>query len=299
MEDILRFETVREYNLFNNHETLHPLVSVLDFSKSHPRRLRKTYFGFYLLILNDVVCGDLRYGKNTYDYQEGTLVFIGPGQIFGTSSGEELYQPKGYGVVFHPDLIKGTSLGQHINEYSFFSYQVSEALHISERERQMVLDSFSKIQYELDHALDKHSKILLSDNIELLLNYCMRFYDRQFITRESINIGILQRFESLIHDYFSSEKPQLMGLPSVTYCAGELNLSSHYFGDLIKKETGKTALEYIQLKLIDLAKEKIHNPLLSISEIAYGLGFKYPQHFTRLFKQQVGVSPKEYRESVR
>ena len=205
MEDILRFETVREYNLFNNHETLHPLVSVLDFSKSHPRRLRKTYFGFYLLILKDVVCGDLRYGKNTYDYQEGTLVFIGPGQIFGTSSGEELYQPKGYGVVFHPDLIKGTSLGQHINEYSFFSYQVSEALHISERERQMVLDSFSKIQYELDHALDKHSKILLSDNIELLLNYCMRFYDRQFITRESINIGILQRFESLIHDYFSSE----------------------------------------------------------------------------------------------
>ena len=299
MEDILRFETVREYNLFNNHETLHPLVSVLDFSKSHPRRLRKTYFGFYLLILKDVVCGDLRYGKNTYDYQEGTLVFIGPGQIFGTSSGEELYQPKGYGVVFHPDLIKGTSLGQHINEYSFFSYQVSEALHISERERQMVLDSFSKIQYELDHALDKHSKILLSDNIELLLNYCMRFYDRQFITRESINIGILQRFESLIHDYFSSEKPQLMGLPSVTYCAGELNLSSHYFGDLIKKETGKTALEYIQLKLIDLAKEKIHNPLLSMSEIAYGLGFKYPQHFTRLFKQQVGVSPKEYRESVR
>ena len=299
MEDILRFETVREYNLFNNHETLHPLVSVLDFSKSHPRRLRKTYFGFYLLILKDVVCGDLRYGKNTYDYQEGTLVFIGPGQIFGTSSGEELYQPKGYGVVFHPDLIKGTSLGQHINEYSFFSYQVSEALHISERERQMVLDSFSKIQYELDHALDKHSKILLSDNIELLLNYCMRFYDRQFITRESINIGILQRFESLIHDYFSSEKPQLMGLPSVTYCAGELNLSSHYFGDLIKKETGKTALEYIQLKLIDLAKEKIHNPLLSISEIVYGLGFKYPQHFTRLFKQQVGVSPKEYRESVR
>ena len=299
MEDILRFETVREYNLFNNHETLHSLVSVLYFSKSHPRRLRKTYFGFYLLILKDVVCGDLRYGKNTYDYQEGTLVFIGPGQIFGTSSGEELYQPKGYGVVFHPDLIKGTSLGQHINEYSFFSYQVSEALHISERERQMVLDSFSKIQYELDHALDKHSKILLSDNIELLLNYCMRFYDRQFITRESINIGILQRFESLIHDYFSSEKPQLMGLPSVTYCAGELNLSSHYFGDLIKKETGKTALEYIQLKLIDLAKEKIHNPLLSISEIAYGLGFKYPQHFTRLFKQQVGVSPKEYRESVR
>jgi AraC family transcriptional activator of pobA len=298
MEDILRFETVSQYNAFNNHETLHPLVSVIDFSKANPRRLRKTYFGFYLIILKDVVCGDLRYGKNTYDYQEGTLVFIGPGQVFGTDGGDELYQPQGFGVVFHPDLVKGTSLGQRINEYTFFSYQVSEALHVSERERQLVMDCFSKIQYELDHAVDKHSKTLLSDNIELVLNYCMRFYDRQFITRESANNGVLERFETLLRDYFSSDRPHRIGLPSVTYCAGELNLSPNYFGDLIKKETGKTALEYIQLRLIDAAKEKIHDPMLSLSEIAYGLGFKYPQHFTRLFKQQVGISPKEYRESV-
>ena len=298
MEDILRFETVSQYNAFNNQETLDPLVSVLDFSKAHPRRLRKTYFGFYLIILKDVVCGDIRYGKNTYDYQEGTLVFIGPGQIFGSNGGEELYQPSGFGVVFHPDLIKGTSLGQRIQEYNFFSYQVNEALHISERERSLVLDSLSKIQYELEHAVDKHSKMLLADNIELLLNYCLRFYDRQFITRDIVNQGILERFEHLLNDFFSTEKPQQVGLPSVTYCAGELHLSPHYFGDLVKKETGKTALEYIQLKLIDLAKEQIHDPKLSLSEIAYGLGFKYPQHFTRMFKQQVGMSPKEYREAV-
>lgn len=298
MEDILRFETVSQYNAFNNQETLHPLVSVIDFSKANTRRLRKTYFGFYLIILKDVVCGDLRYGKNTYDYQEGTLVFIGPGQIFGTDGGEELYQPKGFGVVFHPDLIKGTSLGQRIQDYIFFSYQVSEALHISERERILVLDCFSKIQYELEHAVDKHSKMLLADNIELLLNYCLRFYDRQFITRDLANQGILERFERLLQEFFASEKPQEVGLPSVTYCAGELNLSPHYFGDLVKKETGKTALEYIQLKLIDEAKIRIHDPLLSISEIAYSLGFKYPQHFTRLFKNQVGMTPGEYRAGV-
>ena len=298
MEDILRFETVSQYNAFNNQETLHPLVSIIDFSKANPRRLRKTYFGFYLIILKDVVCGDIRYGKNTYDYQEGTLVFISPGQIFGSNGGEELYQPSGFGIVFHPDLIKGTSLGQRISDYTFFGYQVSEALHISERERGLVLDCYAKLQYELGQAVDKHSKTLLADNIELLLNYCLRVYDRQFITRDLANQGILERFERLLNEFFASEKPQEVGLPSVTYCAGELNLSPHYFGDLVKKETGKTALEYIQLKLIDVAKERIHDPQLSFSEIAYGLGFKYPQHFTRLFKQQVGMSPKEYRESV-
>ncbi len=298
MEDILRFETVSQYNAFNNHETLHPLVSVIDFSKANARKLRRAYYGFYMIILKDVDCGDMRYGKHTYDYQEGTLVFLGPGQIFGSNGGEDLYQPKGFGIIFHPDLIKGTSLGQSISEYSFFGYQANEALHVSQRERQLILDCMSKVQFELEHAIDKHSKKLIADNIELLLNYCVRFYDRQFITREAANSGILERFENLLNTYFQSEKPQELGLPTVTSCAEELNLSAHYFGDLIKKETGKTALEYIQLKLIDVAKERIHDPNLSLSEIAFGLGFKYPQHFTRVFKQQVGVSPKEYRENL-
>lgn len=298
MEEIVKFETVSQYNTFNNHETLHPLVSVIDFSKASPRRLRKTYFGFYLVLLKDVECGDLRYGKNTYDYQEGTLIFLAPGQMLGANGGEELYQPKGYGIVFHPDLIKGTSLGRHIDDYTFFSYLVNEALHVSERERQLVLDSFSKIKYELEHAVDKHSKMLIADNIELLLNYCVRFYDRQFITRDNAHKGILERFETLLNDFFSSDKPQEVGLPSVSYCASELNLSANYFGDLIKKETGKSAHEFIQLKLIDIAKERISDTKKSLSEIAYGLGFKYPQHFTRVFKQYVGLSPLEYRSSM-
>jgi AraC-like DNA-binding protein len=270
---------------------------VIDFSKASPRKLRRSRFGFYLVLLKDVRCGDLLYGKHTYDYQEGTLVFTAPGQIIGVHS-DDLYQPKGYGVCFHPDLIKGTSLGKHIDDYTFFSYKVSEALHISERERQLVLDSFSKIQYELEHAIDKHSKKLIADNIELLLNYCDRFYDRQFITRDHINKGILERFETLLNEFFLSDKPRNTGLASVAWCATELHLSSNYFGDLIKKETGKTAHEYIQIKMMDIAKEKILDNSKSVSEIAYELGFKYPQHFTRVFKQYTGVSPQEFRNSM-
>jgi AraC-like DNA-binding protein len=297
MNDIKRFETVNDYNVFNNAETLHPLVSVIDMAKAKPRAASNMYFGIYTVFLKEVKCGDLRYGKNTYDYQEGTLVFIGPGQVVNVDIPGETYQPKGYALVFHPDFIHGTSLGKHIHDYTFFGYQSNEALHISERERKIVLDCFSKIEYELEHAIDKHSKTLIVDNIELFLNYCIRFYDRQFITRDNVHKGILERFENLLNEYFKTGKPQTTGLPSVAYCANELNLSPGYFGDLIKKETGKTAQEFIQSKIINLAKEKIFDLNKSVSEIAYELGFKYPQHFTRLFKQQVGLSPNEYRMS--
>lgn len=294
MEELIRFETVKSYNDFNNEETLHPLVSVVDFSKAHPRQHHKMYFGLYVAILKEVDCGNLYYGRNTYDYQEGTLVFFAPGQVAGVKN-ENFFQPQGYALVFHPDFIKGTSLGRHIQGYGFFSYKVNEALHLSQRERSIVLDSFSKIQYELEHAIDKHSKKLVVSTIELFLDYCVRFYDRQFITREEPHKGILERFESLLNEYLSSDKLQNLGLPTVAYCADALNLSANYFSELIKKETGKSAHELIQSKVIDLAKEKIFDPAKSVSEIAYELGFKYPQHFTRLFKQQVGYTPNEYR----
>jgi AraC-like DNA-binding protein len=295
MDNIRRFETISDYNTFNNNETLHPLVSVVDLSKASPRQGSKMYFGFYAIFLKDIKCGDLSYGRHMYDYQEGTLVFFAAGQVAGMNSNGETYQPKGYALIFHPDLIHGTSLGKHIQDYNFFSYQSNEALHLSERERKIVLDCFSKIEYELEHAIDKHSKQLIVANIELFLKYCVRFYDRQFITRDKVHKGILERFENLLNEYFETDKPQTTGLPSVAYCAGELNLSASYFGDLIKKETGKSAQEYIQSKLIDVAKEKIFNINKSVSEVAYELGFKYPQHFTRLFKQKVGYTPNEYR----
>lgn len=295
MDTTRRFETVSQYNAFNNNETLHPLASVVDLSKASPRSGSKMYFGFYTIFLKDVKCGDLVYGRATYDYQEGTLVFLAPGQVAGVNSNGDIYQPKGYALVFHADLLHGTLLGRHINDYSFFSYETREALHVSERERQIVLDCFSKISYELEHAIDKHSKKLIASNIELFLDYCQRFYDRQFITRETVHKGIMEKFENLLKDYFTSDKTQTIGVPSVAWCAAELNLSANYFGDLIKKETGKSAQEFIQTKIIDLAKEKLVDQDKSVTQIAMELGFKYSAHFTRFFKQKVGHTPNEYR----
>ncbi|MDF9801284.1 AraC family transcriptional activator of pobA [Catalinimonas alkaloidigena] len=293
--ELRRFETINDYNVFNNNETLHPLVSVVDISKASPRQASNMYFGFYTIFLKQVNCGDLRYGRHTYDYQEGTLVFIAPGQLITVENKGETYQPKGTALIFHPDLIHGTSLGRHMQDYTFFGYQSNEALHVSERERKIVLDCFSKIEYELDHAIDKHSKKLIVDNIELFLNYCVRFYERQFITRDNVHTGILEGFENLLNDYFQTDKAQRLGLPSVAWCASELNLSPNYFGDLVKKETGQSAQDYIQAKVIEVAKEKIFGPNKTVNEIAYELGFKYPQHFSRFFKDRVGQSPNKYR----
>lgn len=300
MNKIVKFNTVTEYNVFNNNETLHPLISVIDFSKADERswegeKIVRIYYGFYCIFLKDIKCGDLRYGCNYYDYQEGTLVFVAPGQVMEVETDGKVYQPKGHALVFHPDLIHGTSLFKSLKDYNFFSYNANEALHLSERERQIVLDSFSKILLELELGVDKHSKKLIASNIELFLNYCERFYDRQFITRENVNKGILEKFETVLNTYFSSNKPNTIGLPSVSYCADELHLSANYFGDLIKKETGKSAQEYIQNKIIDVAKNQILGNNKTVNEIAYDMGFKYPQHFSRLFKQRVGYTPNEYR----
>lgn len=295
MEKEFYFDTISQYNDFNNHETLHPLVSVIDFSKARERTGSKMFFGLYCIILKDVKCGDLKYGRNVYDYQEGTLVFISPGQSIDVENKVDYYQPMGHGLIFHPDLLRGTSLGKAIAEYNFFSYHTNEALHLSSKERQLILDLFAKIVMELQHSIDKHSKKLVASTIELVLNYCERFYDRQFITRDDVNKGIMEKFEELLNSYFLSEKPYSIGLPSVAYCADQMHLSTNYFGDLIKKETGKSAQEFIQQKIIEVAKNKIFGSEKTVSEIAYELGFKYPQHFSRFFKQKVGHTPNEYR----
>ncbi|CAI8439701.1 MAG: HTH-type transcriptional activator RhaS [Cryomorphaceae bacterium] len=295
MEPTINFNTVDDYNQFNQHETLHPLVSVLDFSNADRRTGSKMYFNLYCAFLKDVKCGDLKYGKQTYDYQEGTLVFVSPGQVLDVLNKTDEYQPMGHGLVFHPDLLLGTSLASTMQNYNFFHYSSSEALHISKKEQDIVFDCFSKINLELQRPVDKHSKKLISSNIELFLNYCDRFYDRQFITRQHVNSSVLAKFEALLFEYLNSDKPEQIGFPMVQYFAEQLNLSPNYFGDLIKKETGNTTQDYIQTKVINIAKERIFDVDKSISEIAYELGFKYPQHFTRLFKQKVGVGPREFR----
>ena len=294
--EIIQLNSVDQYNQMFGLETLHPLVGVVNLAEATRYPLRFTInYGIYALFLKDIKCGDIRYGRQKYDYEEGTIVSFAPGQVAETEivQGTKL---KAKGILFHPDLIKGTSLGQEIKSYSFFSYSSNEALHLSEEEKEIILDCLDKIKLELTHPIDKLSKRLIARNIQLLLDYCMRFYNRQFVTRAESNHDTLSRFESLLDNYFQSGKPQSEGLPTVKYFADRVFLSPNYFGDLIKKETGKTAQEYIQNKLIGVAKELIAGTDKSVSEIAYELGFQYSQHFNRIFKKNVGYTPGEYRK---
>lgn len=293
--EIRRINSVAEYSGLRGAETLHPLINLLDYEHLKLLEPGSYNFGIYCVFLKDTKCGDLRYGKETYDYQEESLVFIAPGQVLTVEGYLPGIKPKGKVLMFHPDFLKGTTLINIMADYSFFSYSSNEALHMSKKERNLVLNILETIKEELQQNLDKHSKMLVVSHLQLLLNYSIRFYDRQFITREHVNKGMLERFENLLNSYFSSEKPKSTGLPTVSYCAEQLRLSANYFGDLIKKETGITAQEYIQTKVIDVAKERIFNIDKSIGELAYELGFKYPQHFTRLFKQKTGNTPIKYR----
>ena len=299
MDKILNLDSVDLYNKLYGLETLNPLVSVIDLNKATSSvDLIRFNYGIYALYLKLEKACDIKYGRQTYDYQEGTIVCFAPGQTAETNPTTDKVQVNAHGILFHPDLLRGTSLGKSIKKYTFFSYEVNEALHLSEEERSIVMDCLKIIRMELEHGVDKHSKTLLVNHIELLLNYCMRFYERQFITRGKTNRDVLTRFENLSDEYFESTLAEQDGLPTVKYFADKLCLSSNYFGDMFKKETGKSPQEYIQEKVIELAKERISGTADTVSQIAYSLGFQYPQHFCRLFKKRVGYTPSEYRAQI-
>ena len=299
MDKILNLDSVDLYNKLYGLETLNPLVSVIDLNKATSSvDLIRFNYGIYALYLKLEKACDIKYGRQTYDYQEGTIVCFAPGQTAETNPTTDKVQVNAHGILFHPDLLRGTSLGKSIKKYTFFSYEVNEALHLSEEERSIVMDCLKIIRMELEHGVDKHSKTLLVNHIELLLNYCMRFYERQFITRGKTNRDVLTRFENLLDEYFESALAEQDGLPTVKYFADKLCLSSNYFGDMFKKETGKSPQEYIQEKVIELAKERISDTADTVSQIAYSLGFQYPQHFCRLFKRRVGYTPSEYRAQI-
>ncbi|MEY8020009.1 helix-turn-helix domain-containing protein [Muriicola sp. SD30] len=297
---VYEIKAVGDYLKLRNQEVLHPLVGVVNFQDVDEdgktiKDFNALRFNCYAIFLKDATGCKLKYGGKPYDYDEGTLVFVGPDQLVELSYDDPNYRPKGYALLFHPDLFLGTELGRKIHHYNYFSYSLFEALHLSAKERKVIVSLLDKIQFELDQTIDKHTKKLITANIELLLDYCVRFYDRQFLTREKENNSFLENFDVLLKEYFTSDRPQKYGTPSVAYFADQLHLSSNYFGDLIKKETGHSAQEYIQNKLIEEAKERVFDPTKTVSEIAHELGFKYPQHFTRLFKQRVGHSPSEFR----
>lgn len=291
---ILNIETIDQYNRLYGFETRHPLVSVVRFDTDREVANYRMTMGFYSLFLKETRGCTINYGKTRYDFDDQTVVCFAPGQLVGYTNIEGVPK-RAVGLLFHPDFIRGTSLGQHIKQYTFFSYETNEALHLSAEERTIVLDCLDKIRRELEHPIDKHTKGLIAGNIELLLDYCMRFYERQFITRETMNRDTLSRFEQLLDDYLSDGRAQHKGVPSVRYFAEQVCLSPNYFGDLVKRETGKSAQEYIQLKMIDFAKEALLDPTKTIGQVGYELGFQYPQHFVRFFKRETGHTPKEYR----
>ena len=297
--EIVILDSVEKFNRHCGFETLHPLVSIVDMSQSKNDfgRSRMNY-GIYALWLKNGVGCSLKYGRRHYDYAEGTVVSFAPGQMVQAEPTNTDAIPQSIGLLFHPDLIHGTALSRKMERYTFFSYDEAEALHLSERERHDYMEILESIHKELDHPIDKHSRELLCDRIGLLLDLCLRFYDRQFITREVVNKDLLADFDRHLNTYFKEGLAARKGFPTVAYFADKLCLSTGYFGDLIKKETGMTAQRYIQNKIIDLSKRDLLGSTLSVSEIAYSLGFDYPQHFTRLFKKQTGLSPTEYRNQI-
>ncbi len=289
-------ESVGDMHRFMQYaEPKHPLVSLIDhsdFYKMRPEADIIYRFGFYTISCKKIT-GLLKYGRGSFDFNTGSLVFSAPGQAISAGPGTTVEE--GWALFIHPDLFYGTDLGKKIHQYSFFNYEVNEALHISGDEHQILKDCTAKIQKEYLQNIDKHTQGLIVSNIQLLLNYCNRFYDRQFYTRAKVNTDVVQQFEKLLKDYFSQNTLTETGLPNVTYFASRLNLSPNYLSDLLQKFTGKTTLEHIHLEVIDKAKSLLWGTDASISEIAYRLGFEHPSHFTKVFKTKTGKSPSGYR----
>lgn len=278
----------------------HPLVSVVqtkDFDSNIDFRGVKIINNLYQVTLKQLGCGNLFYGKNSYDYEEGTLVFTAPGQVtvFDGEMPAKEDDTIGWTLAFHPNLIRKSTLSDKIDNYSFFNYNTNEALHLSNEELNTIEELLDKIVKEYSQNLDKHSQNLIISNIELLLDYCTRFYDRQFYTRTNINTDTVSKFEKLLKAYYQTDRVHDLGMPNVSYFAKELNFSPNYLSDLLKKETGKTTQEHIHLFVIERAKNTLLNSELPISEIGYSLGFEYPQHFSNLFKKKTGVSPSKFR----
>ncbi|WP_455674563.1 helix-turn-helix domain-containing protein [Phocaeicola sp.] len=292
-EKVLNIETVHQCNCCLGHKTLHPLVSVIDLSEANLEQ-RVIKFDFYTMLLIEGETEDFLYGRKYYDYSNASLVFLTPGESIEIDKSKILPQ-KGWLLAFHPDLLSRTSLGENIKNYSFFFYKLNEALHLSLREKTKAIECLCNIGEELRHAIDCHSKTIISRYIELLLDYCTRFYERQFITRCEANKSILRQTNTLLDDYIRSGKLKSGVLPSTDYCADKLHLSSHYFEDLLRFETGKNIYEYFLQKRLEAAKEMLMEQENTVSMVARKLGYSNVQYFSRLFKKITGIAPNEYR----
>ena len=286
--------TIQDFNDYQGMETLHPLVSVVHVENTEHIKECVMHYGVYAIYLKENKGCKLSYGRTPYDFDEMTVTSFAPGQVVNVEPNPDVPFAKFTALVFHPDLLNRTALGRQINRYEFFSYASTEALHLSAQEVEVFRGVLAMIEQELHRAIDKHTRELIVSNIELLLNYCLRFYDRQFITREEINHSVVKKFIEMLDDYIST-KALHDGLPTVAYFADKCCLSNGYFGNLVRVETGRTAKDIISDHLLAHAKQLLNDEALTVTMISNRLGFEYPQHFVRFFKSHTGKTPSAYR----
>lgn len=298
MSKIMKVRNVGDYSRWVGHTDRHPLVSVIDYVEVSPVRHSLNNYSVYGIFFHDEAEIDLAYGCGKYDYKKGTVICVAPGQIGGKEDNGERVMLTGWALLFHPDLLHGTPLEKAIKNYSFFDYRVNEALHMTDEEHGILTSLMRQIRDELPKRHDELQDPIIVGYIELVLNFCQRFYNRQFITRKLDNSDMLMKFDRLLHDYFDGNLQLTLGLPTVQYCADKLCMSSNYFGDMIKKTTGDTASNYIRQYIIQRAKNELAAGE-GIARVAYGLGFEYPQHLSRMFKSQTGMTPSEYCDNIR
>lgn len=296
MSKILKVSKPSDYSSWVGKTDSHELVSVINYSEVSPIHHSLNRYEVYGLFLQGENNGiDLVYGTGKYDYSDGTLICVAPGQIGGKEDDGELVNLSGWALLFHPDILQGTGLEKDIKDFSYFDYRINEALHMSEEERQIMVGLFQQIENELRFPADTMQNRIIAGFINLVLRYAQRFYNRQFISRTVSNNGTLTKFEKLLKDYFEKDEQLKNGVPTVQYCSEQLNMSASYLSDVIKKATGETANYHIKQYVVQLAKNRLVSGMNS-SEVAYSLGFDYPQHFSRTFKKVTGETPSEYRE---
>ena len=293
MSNINKVKNTGDYSRYLGQTDRHPLVSVIDYTEVSPIRHSLNNYSVYGMFMHEHLPVELTYGCGKYDYTGGTLICVAPGQVGGKEDNGERIDLDGWALLFHPDLLRGTPLEKTIKECSFFDYRINEALHMTDEERDIFVSLMRQIKRELTNSRDDFQDHIIVEYIGLLLNYCMRFYNRQFITRKLGNSDILIKFNALLHDYFRNKRQITMGLPTIQYCADELCMSPNYFGDLVKKATGDTAGTHIREYVIQQAKNELATGA-TIAQVAYTLGFEYPQHLSRMFKKQTGMTPSEY-----
>ncbi len=295
---ILKVNKTSDYSRYHGLTDRHPLITVIDFSEISPIRHSLNKYGVYGVFVQEDNDLDLMYGCGKYDYKDGSLICVSPGQIGGKEENGERVSIGGWAMLFHPDLIRGTQLEKDITNYSFFDYSVNEALHMNEKEREFVVSIFKRIKSEIENPHDDLQNDILVSYISLLLKYCQRFYNRQFLTRKLSNNDILSKFDSFLKEYFTENRHTSSGLPTVSICAEHLCMSVNYFSDLIKKMTGESAGRHIRQFIIRQIKNELASGL-TVAEAAYKLGFEYPAHLSRMFRKETGITPTQYIQSRR